>query len=168
MEKWQATRWNVWLWVMVRYLTLWEFCLFCGQGQVVLMQVPSERLVYCIVTLPTLSLENMHPQVRITLKWETVKHANLVWHSFPGVCLSLSRNAVFDNFSANVTVDGEPIILNLWDTAGQEDYDRLRPLSYRDTDVFLLCFSVARYVSVASENWTSASVVNSTRFEPTT
>lgn len=52
-------------------------------------------------------------------------------------------------------VDGKPINLGLWDTAGQEDYDRLRPLSYPQTDVFLVCFSVVSNTSLenVSAKW---------------
>ncbi|PNX86244.1 Rop7, partial [Trifolium pratense] len=59
--------------------------------------------------------------------------------------------------SANVVVDGSTVNLGLWDTAGQEDYNRLRPLSYRGADVFLLCFSLiskASYENI-SKKWIS-------------
>ena len=49
---------------------------------------------------------------------------------------------IFDNFNANTMYENQAINLGLWDTAGQEDYDKLRPLSYPQTDVFLVCFSV--------------------------
>ncbi|KAH6797443.1 RAC-like 10 [Perilla frutescens var. hirtella] len=55
--------------------------------------------------------------------------------------------AVFDNFSANVALEGTTVNLGLWDTAGQEDYNRLRPLSYRAADVFVLAFSLTSRAS---------------------
>jgi len=62
---------------------------------------------------------------------------------------------VFDNYQANVLVDGKIISLGLWDTAGQPDYDRLRPLSYPQTDVFLICFSLISQTSISNvtEKW---------------
>lgn len=49
---------------------------------------------------------------------------------------------VFDNYYTDVDIDGKKVSISLWDTAGQEEYARLRPLSYVNTDVFLVCFSV--------------------------
>uniref|UniRef100_A0AC35TY95 Cell division control protein 42 homolog n=1 Tax=Rhabditophanes sp. KR3021 TaxID=114890 RepID=A0AC35TY95_9BILA len=62
---------------------------------------------------------------------------------------------VFDNYAVTVMIGGEPYTLGLFDTAGQEDYDRLRPLSYPQTDVFLVCFSVIAPASFENvkEKW---------------
>jgi len=54
---------------------------------------------------------------------------------------------VFDNYVVNLTAGDQNIELGLWDTAGQEEYDRLRPLSYANANVFLLCFSIISPVS---------------------
>lgn len=55
---------------------------------------------------------------------------------------------VFDTFTVTVHVDGRPRTLELLDTAGQEDYERLRALTYHETDVFLLCYSVVARASL--------------------
>jgi small GTP-binding protein len=60
---------------------------------------------------------------------------------------------VFDNYETAVMMDGVCYNLNLWDTAGQEEYDKLRHLSYPETDVFVVCFSVVdpdSYANVAT------------------
>lgn len=62
---------------------------------------------------------------------------------------------VFETYVADIEVDDKQVQLALWDTAGQEDFDRLRPLSYPDTDVVLMCFSVDSPDSLANitEKW---------------
>ncbi|KAJ5078321.1 gtp-binding protein rho4 [Anaeramoeba ignava] len=54
---------------------------------------------------------------------------------------------VFENYIADITVDDKTYELNLWDTAGQEDLDRLRPLSYPDSHVVLICFAIDSHMS---------------------
>ena len=62
---------------------------------------------------------------------------------------------IFDNFHMDLTVSGKVHHLGLFDTAGQEEYDRLRPLAYPKTHVFLICFctvSMPSYKNVR-EKW---------------
>ncbi|TIB70111.1 hypothetical protein E3P77_00027 [Wallemia ichthyophaga] len=49
---------------------------------------------------------------------------------------------VFENYVSYPTFDGKIVELALWDTAGQEEYDRLRPLSYPESDIILIVFSI--------------------------
>ncbi|KAF2719114.1 ras GTPase [Polychaeton citri CBS 116435] len=51
---------------------------------------------------------------------------------------------VFENYITHVEhkPSGKTVELALWDTAGQEEYDRLRPLSYPETDLLFVCFAI--------------------------
>jgi len=62
---------------------------------------------------------------------------------------------VFENYVEMMQVDDQMVEFSLWDTAGQEDFDRLRSLSYADTHVVMICFSVDSPVSLenAETKW---------------
>lgn len=74
------------------------------------------------------------------------------------ICLLyvLLKCIVYSYSDNNIFLVFVQVELALWDTAGQEDYDRLRPLSYPDTDVILMCFSVDSPDSLENipEKWT--------------
>ncbi|KAL9654685.1 hypothetical protein ABK040_006747 [Willaertia magna] len=62
---------------------------------------------------------------------------------------------VFDNYDTNVKFNDQVVRLSLWDTAGQEEYDRLRYLSYPNTNVFIVCYSISSKSSYdnVKEKW---------------
>ena len=72
--------------------------------------------------------------------------------SFPGEYIP---SVGYDHWIERKTVDAIEVNFAMWDTRGQEDYDRLRPLAYPHTDVFLLCFSVDEPMSLKNvkERW---------------
>jgi Rho family protein len=49
---------------------------------------------------------------------------------------------VFENYVTDCRVDGKSVQLALWDTAGQEDYERLRPLAYSKSHIILIGFAI--------------------------
>lgn len=55
--------------------------------------------------------------------------------------------SVFEKYTTTICLGGKETKLNLYDTAGQDDYDRLRPLSYQEASVVLVCFDVTNPTS---------------------
>lgn len=64
------------------------------------------------------------------------------WYIFPAPPAPNLKEAFLTCMFADIFVDNVHIELSLWDTAGQEEFDRLRSLSYDDTHTIMLCFSV--------------------------
>ena len=58
--------------------------------------------------------------------------------------------AVFQPYVADLELDGRQIEIALWDTVDLEDYDRLRPLSYSNSHVILICYAIDTPESLTS------------------
>lgn len=60
------------------------------------------------------------------------------------------KPTVFENTGVEVYMDGVQISLGLWDTAGNDNFKLIRPRSYQQADIVLICYSVANPNSMAS------------------
>ena len=68
---------------------------------------------------------------------ETCLLISFASNAFPGEHIP----AALDSFSVELKADGKNYTVSLWDTAGQDDYDNIRWLSYPETDLFFICYS---------------------------
>ncbi|MED6238716.1 Rho GTPase [Ataeniobius toweri] len=80
--------------------------------------------------------------IKCVVVGDNAAEKNTLLLTYTGTNIQEYLPTVFDNDTVTVMIGGERYTLGLFNTAGQEDYDRLRPLSYPRTDVFLVCFSV--------------------------
>ncbi|CDS11640.1 hypothetical protein LRAMOSA03903 [Lichtheimia ramosa] len=62
---------------------------------------------------------------------------------------------IFDTLVKTLHVDGRQVDVELWDTAGQEMYDRLRILAYPDADAILIAYDIGDPQTLANvpEKW---------------
>ncbi|KAH8810185.1 P-loop containing nucleoside triphosphate hydrolase protein [Flagelloscypha sp. PMI_526] len=96
---------------------------------------------------------------------QTIKCVVVGDHAVGKTCLLISYTTdkfpgdyvptVFDSWAPTVMIGEDPYTIGLFDTAAQAEYDRFRPLSYPQTDVFLVGFNVTSPASFENvkEKW---------------
>lgn len=110
------------------------------------------------IALPAGPAKAQTPSVKLVVVGEpTVGKTSLLINYLTGAFPGESIPEVFERYDVNTMVDGAPSTVALWDTAGGREYDTLRPLSYPLTNVFFLCFDVARRETfdAVSARWVS-------------
>lgn len=119
-----------------------------NQLSVSLMKTYLHVPAYELGTQPLTPQPDFHVKIVVVGDGGCGKTCLLVSYS-QGEFPTLYVPTVFENYVAHVTTpEGKTVELALWDTAGQEEYDRLRPLSYPDADIFLVCYAMDSAVSL--------------------
>jgi len=54
----------------------------------------------------------------------------------------------FDKFFTTKDLAGELVSFTVWDTSGSTSYDSVRPLSYSEADIFIICFKISDPISL--------------------
>lgn len=67
---------------------------------------------------------------------------SLLWNYTTDQAYTTYEPTIFDTMQCNVMYKDKPMLLNLFDSCGQEDYSNLRVLTYPQTQVFVLLYSV--------------------------
>ncbi|XP_072020955.1 rho-related protein racA-like [Amphiura filiformis] len=87
----------------------------------------------------------------VTVGDSNVGKTCLLFRHFLGLIPRKWSPVIFDSYAEELNVDGKRCLIEPWDTACREEgHERLRPLCYPGTSVFLLCFSVESKVSLTS------------------
>lgn len=92
-----------------------------------------------MLTAHSVFLKGMYPQVGACFS------LSLSQYRYTAMLTSAAQYpmpTIFDNYVADISVDGTHVELALWDTAGFEGYDRIRTYSYPETNVVLMCFAI--------------------------
>ena len=119
-------------------------------------QIERIHLFAIVVAFTTMTTEEKQPAIereRVKIVFvgdgavgKTCLIQSYAYNNFPGEYIP----TVFDNFNFDFTVNDREYEIGAWDTAGQIEYDRLRPLSYPHTDIFVICFSLLDRASLES------------------
>eukprot|EP00118_Oscarella_pearsei_P026552 m.310085 g.310085 ORF g.310085 m.310085 type:complete len:202 (+) comp49440_c0_seq1:177-782(+) len=79
----------------------------------------------------------------VTVGTESSGKSSLLSTYIQGEFPSTTTPTVFDDHDHVAVIAGKPYFLRIWDTGGKEDYDEFRPVAYKMTDIFIVCFSVS-------------------------
>ena len=71
-----------------------------------------------------------------------VGKTSLLHAYFKDEFLELYDATVLETYVKEIDIDGKKCEINVWDTAGQEDYEKLRPLAYPESNVVLMCYCI--------------------------